>query len=102
RRRHTRFARDWSSDVCSSDLQCFFQLVEISVGGGACLTAFLLGRLLYVLYTVFGVGVRAQELRRGAGLLRILLHFHEKPRCSVRSEERRGDRVETCRGARRD
>src|SRR5690606_40839779 len=25
RRRHTRFSRDWSSDVCSSDL-CFFSL----------------------------------------------------------------------------
>src|SRR2546430_8386783 len=23
RRRHTRFDCDWSSDVCSSDLQCF-------------------------------------------------------------------------------
>src|SRR6266511_5563076 len=23
RRRHTRFSRDWSSDVCSSDLVCF-------------------------------------------------------------------------------
>src|SRR5690606_39546132 len=22
RRRHTRFSRDWSSDVCSSDLEC--------------------------------------------------------------------------------
>src|SRR5436309_11228389 len=22
RRRHTRFSRDWSSDVCSSDLNC--------------------------------------------------------------------------------
>src|SRR5690606_40516940 len=22
RRRHTRFSRDWSSDVCSSDLHC--------------------------------------------------------------------------------
>src|SRR5690606_40229882 len=22
RRRHTRFSRDWSSDVCSSDLSC--------------------------------------------------------------------------------
>src|SRR5690606_39942499 len=26
RRRHTRFSRDWSSDVCSSDLQDVFQL----------------------------------------------------------------------------
>src|SRR5690606_39682144 len=24
RRRHTRFSRDWSSDVCSSDLQVWF------------------------------------------------------------------------------
>src|SRR5207302_8313001 len=24
RRRHTRFSRDWSSDVCSSDLQYLF------------------------------------------------------------------------------
>src|SRR5690606_40207882 len=24
RRRHTRFSRDWSSDVCSSDLEDFF------------------------------------------------------------------------------
>src|SRR5690606_41111926 len=24
RRRHTRFSRDWSSDVCSSDLGCAF------------------------------------------------------------------------------
>src|SRR5690606_39921742 len=23
RRRHTRFSRDWSSDVCSSDLRCW-------------------------------------------------------------------------------
>src|SRR5690606_40372570 len=26
RRRHTRFSRDWSSDVCSSDLDVFFRL----------------------------------------------------------------------------
>src|SRR5690606_41103544 len=25
RRRHTRFSRDWSSDVCSSDLRSFAQ-----------------------------------------------------------------------------
>src|SRR5690606_39875387 len=27
RRRHTRFSRDWSSDVCSSDL-CLFDLLD--------------------------------------------------------------------------
>src|SRR5690606_41162245 len=30
RRRHTRFSRDWSSDVCSSDL---FPCQDISVAG---------------------------------------------------------------------
>src|SRR5690606_1954188 len=28
RRRHTRFSRDWSSDVCSSDLEAFLASVE--------------------------------------------------------------------------
>src|SRR5690606_40849608 len=38
RRRHTRFSRDWSSDVCSSDLRSFIQrpqagpAIEIVVG----------------------------------------------------------------------
>src|SRR5690606_39537986 len=30
RRRHTRFSRDWSSDVCSSDLQRFDLLRRIA------------------------------------------------------------------------
>src|SRR5690606_40884027 len=31
RRRHTRFSRDWSSDVCSSDLEkCFAAIQEQS------------------------------------------------------------------------
>src|SRR5690606_40439887 len=29
RRRHTRFSRDWSSDVCSSDLLSFFSIRRI-------------------------------------------------------------------------
>src|SRR5690606_40946832 len=29
RRRHTRFSRDWSSDVCSSDLQLGRQVLEV-------------------------------------------------------------------------
>src|SRR5258707_7639240 len=39
RRRHTRYWRDWSSDVCSSDLQI------ASVAYGALLGVFLLGVL---------------------------------------------------------
>src|SRR5690606_40507081 len=34
RRRHTRFSRDWSSDVCSSDLGIVedFQYLDIQIG----------------------------------------------------------------------
>src|SRR5207253_3856111 len=33
RRRHTRWPRDWSSDVCSSDLLFFFAAVLVGRGG---------------------------------------------------------------------
>src|SRR5690606_40291256 len=35
RRRHTRFSRDWSSDVCSSDLFIVGSLIDRISGGGA-------------------------------------------------------------------
>src|SRR3712207_9001151 len=34
RRRHTRYWRDWSSDVCSSDLAVALTLQEASEAGG--------------------------------------------------------------------
>src|SRR5690606_41187147 len=34
RRRHTRFSRDWSSDVCSSDLLDIAQGVPFQLSGG--------------------------------------------------------------------
>src|SRR5690606_40937864 len=36
RRRHTRFSRDWSSDVCSSDLSCgdHVKTIEREIGNG--------------------------------------------------------------------
>src|SRR5947209_19177692 len=36
RRRHTRYWRDWSSDVCSSDLQVFKTLVARGDRHGVC------------------------------------------------------------------
>src|SRR5690606_40603988 len=34
RRRHTRFSRDWSSDVCSSDLPFgFYEEFQVKTGG---------------------------------------------------------------------
>src|SRR5207253_4474192 len=35
RRRHTRWPRDWSSDVCSSDLDTKLRIVNAIVGGWA-------------------------------------------------------------------
>src|SRR5690606_40899040 len=34
RRRHTRFSRDWSSDVCSSDLQQLFSEAQRTFSSG--------------------------------------------------------------------
>src|SRR5690606_40515473 len=34
RRRHTRFSRDWSSDVCSSDLVAEQINIPFTIGGG--------------------------------------------------------------------
>src|SRR5690606_40165622 len=36
RRRHTCFSRDWSSDVCSSDLAALAIIREIGVEAGGC------------------------------------------------------------------
>src|SRR5438445_1546616 len=36
RRRHTRYWRDWSSDVCSSDLVTVFRLDRDPLDGEAC------------------------------------------------------------------
>src|SRR5690606_40371506 len=43
RRRHTRFSRDWSSDVCSSDLELdiFFLINALSSGFAILLAEFL-------------------------------------------------------------
>src|SRR5690606_40303405 len=38
RRRHTRFSRDWSSDVCSSDLLTLYPAVDIKDGRAVRLT----------------------------------------------------------------
>src|SRR5207302_5340214 len=35
RRRHTRFSRDWSSDVCSSDLEGSLENAVLVLGSGA-------------------------------------------------------------------
>src|SRR5690606_39644233 len=55
RRRHTRFSRDWSSDVCSSDLGGLFGVQNPQQGGGG----FSFGGV-----STFGAG-RSEERRVG-------------------------------------
>src|SRR5690606_40518056 len=73
RRRHTRFSRDWSSDVCSSDL-IYFQVV-------------LLKAIVAKLYYFF---ISDNFIRFNLELLTyILLTLSKKDMFSKRSEERR-------------
>src|SRR5690606_40739642 len=74
RRRHTRFSRDWSSDVCSSDLENRGERGDI----GACLGGQRAARrTMFVIAT--GAGVVGREHR--ADIAVAVEHF--------RSEERR-------------
>src|SRR5207302_8191344 len=52
RRRHTRFSRDWSSDVCSSDLQA---AKEILAGEPAAAARKWLGPTALVMFILFGI-----------------------------------------------
>src|SRR2546429_5115702 len=80
RRRHTRCSRDWSSDVCSSDLASLWQ--EFGVSGGAASFASLpFDHPLYILYSSGTTG-RPKCIVHGAG--GTLLQHHKE-----RSEERR-------------
>src|SRR5690606_40924292 len=52
RRRHTRFSRDWSSDVCSSDLLTFTRcLLVYAEGAGKLKTSVQIKRILSVQQT---------------------------------------------------
>src|SRR5690606_40821166 len=76
RRRHTRFSRDWSSDVCSSDLLLDFRLHREAmiavVDNGIC-------NLRSVTKALEAVGAAPQVIRNPA----------ELAAANARSEERR-------------
>src|SRR5690606_39793420 len=81
RRRHTRFSRDWSSDVCSSDLASF-QLVSMLPD-----TRFRIA-LSVGLYTEWqAVLTRPEHLPPGATAADALAFLRYL--ASIRSEERR-------------
>src|SRR5690606_40340622 len=87
RRRHTRFSRDWSSDVCSSDLAVgitswlIFQAV-FNVGGVTAAIPFTGITLPFISYG----GSSLVVIFGGAG---ILLNISRQTVSPVRSEERR-------------
>src|SRR5207249_6201512 len=89
--RHTRSKRDWSSDVCSSDLShvryeadifAHFQIVSYVVWG----TAFIL-----VLFVLLGGGGQEFGLLGTAFVSAALIYVMQEPLLNIvgRSEERR-------------
>src|SRR5690606_40334188 len=56
RRRHTRFSRDWSSDVCSSDLQHHAVGLGLSVFKGV-------GKFQFDVTQLFGCAALARQLQ---------------------------------------
>src|SRR5690606_40482067 len=79
RRRHTRFSRDWSSDVCSSDLGAFKIMIPDKCAPARVAEA--------------GNKVSAHAVAAHDGMMRV------RPRSSMRSEERRVGKECSTRGA---
>src|SRR5690606_41010146 len=94
RRRHTRFSRDWSSDVCSSDLQpCrdgarMREVLRLDIGGQA------IHRVVGDAHRVVVILVGDDGKHRAEYLL--ALDGHAGPYMAERSEERRVGKE--CRG----
>src|SRR5690606_40090637 len=84
RRRHTRFSRDWSSDVCSSDLILFCNTHNIR--------SFRINSQLFPLYTHPICGYSFDDLPNAADLntqLQTIYATAKKHNIRLRSEERR-------------
>src|SRR5690606_40975007 len=100
--RHTRFSRDWSSDVCSSDLAMFAQqanldLVHVPYRGGALAnTAVMTGEAQFSFATLPG----AMAQVRANTLAALAVTTSERSPQLPRSEERRVGRRSRGRGRR--
>src|SRR5690606_40489781 len=88
RRRHTRFSRDWSSDVCSSDLTELAYLVDVltaAIEAGAT-TLNIPDTVGYTVPAEFDRLFRAlREQVPGIDGVTLSVHCHD----DLRSEERR-------------
>src|SRR5690606_40678688 len=88
RRRHTRFSRDWSSDVCSSDLRLTQELLR-------CAELIQSHWLFMAVLAAGSGGLILWSLSNASGPLRRKLDRHAVWRIyryiqALRSEERRG------------
>src|SRR5207302_2649013 len=87
RRRHTRFSRDWSSDVCSSDLV---------IGDAAAKEDY--DRIRFGGHGTFGP--KEKPINPEIYVSQILEKLYEAGHGDIRSEERRVGKGCRCRGAR--
>src|SRR2546429_1286135 len=78
RRRHTRCSRDWSSDVCSSDLRSRRRLIEAGVG---CVT---LGYGGWDTHSDNFNSLRRQLPNLDRGIANLIQDLHEIGRASCR------------------
>src|SRR5690606_39775292 len=86
RRRHTRFSRDWSSDVCSSDL--FFKLCSISYFTVNNKVAHLVYTVMF-LFPLQPFSAFVALVRAGCRVALRLCHLLHMEDSRSRSEERR-------------
>src|SRR5690606_41018807 len=97
RRRHTRFSRDWSSDVCSSDLVP--QVQHQGAGADGRLRDLPELRLFEMRLSTTGIAALAIALAWPAGGDAAVKDLAQGKAAGARSEERRVGRECTSRGA---
>src|SRR5690606_39751061 len=87
RRRHSRFSRDWSSDVCSSDLD---RSKDIIISGGENVSSVEVEDILYKHPAVLFAAVVAKPDPKWGEVPCAFIELKDGAKATERSEERRG------------
>src|SRR5690606_40756695 len=90
RRRHTSFSREWSSDVCSSDLRRPHRSRGSAASPQQALAGSSFGTRLFLALTVVVVGCAVSAWLVASALAPGIFHDHLGQAGIDRSEERRG------------